>query len=67
MSEFCLETQSLFLRPLTREDLPALREILQDEVTMSAYEHAFSEQEVLDWFRRQQERYAQPGMGVMAV
>lgn len=67
MSDFCLKTKSLFLRPLTDKDLPDLREILQDEVTMTAYEHAFSEQEVLDWLARQQERYSQRGMGLMAV
>ncbi len=48
-------------------DLPALRRILQDKETMRAYEHAFSEEEVLVWLGRQTERYQTYGFGLWAV
>lgn len=62
-----LETGRLFLREMQEEDLPDLREILQDEVVMTAYEHAFSEQEVRDWLENQQRRYRKDGFGLWAV
>ena len=62
-----LQTQRLYLREMTAQDLPDLREILQDEQTMTAYEHAFSEQEVQDWLHRQQYRYRQDGFGLWAM
>ncbi len=62
-----LETKRTRLRRMTEEDLPALREILQDPVAMAAYEHAFSKQEVRQWLNNQQERYARYGMGLWAV
>lgn len=34
---------------------------------MTAYEHAFAEDEVWDWLRRQRERYRQDGYGLWAV
>ena len=52
-----LETERLRLRELEEGDLPALRRILQDPVTMRAYEGAFDEAGVLDWLRNQQRRY----------
>lgn len=52
---------------MTIDDLPALRRILQDEETMYAYEHAFSEEEVLAWLARQTERYQKHGFGLWAV
>ena len=62
-----LTTERLRLRELTPADLPALRAILQDEITMKAYEHAFSDAEVDEWLARQQARYAQYGFGLWAV
>lgn len=52
-----LETARLFLREMTEADLDDLKEILQDEKVMTAYEGAFSEKEVRDWLARQQKRY----------
>ena len=49
-----LETARLFLREMTEADLDDLKEILQDEKVMTAYEGAFSEKEVRDWLSRQQ-------------
>ena len=45
-----IETKRLILREMTENDLPALRKTLQDEEVMYAYEHAFSEEEVIKWF-----------------
>ena len=39
----------LCFRPLTMEDVGDLCDILQDPETMTAYEHAFSMQEVYTW------------------
>ena len=62
-----LETERLRLRELEEGDLPALRRILQDPVTMRAYEGAFDEAGVLDWLRNQQRRYREEGRGLWAV
>lgn len=61
-----LTTDRLTLRELTAEDLPALRAILQDPETMTAYEGAFSDAEVDAWLHRMLERYAE-GRGLLAV
>lgn len=67
MKTWILETPRLLMRQMTEEDLPDLREILQDEKTMYAYEHAFSEQEVLAWLENQKRRYREDGFGLLAL
>lgn len=62
-----LETKRLLLRKLTKEDYDDLCEILQDEQTMYAYEHAFSDQEAMGWLERQLTRYQTDGVGLWAV
>ena len=62
-----LETERLILRKMTQEDLTALKEILQDEETMYAYNGAFDEEETQAWLDRQLTRYAQDGFGLWAV
>ncbi len=62
-----LETRRLMLREMTRDDLPALKAILQDEDVMYAYEGAFSEEETRAWLDRQLARYAKYGFGLWAV
>ena len=62
-----LETQRLILREMTQADLPALRQILQDDETMVAYNGAFDEAETQAWLDRQLARYAQYGFGLWAV
>lgn len=62
-----LETSRLALREMTANDLPALREILQDEQTMTAYEGAFDETMTHDWLLRMTERYRTDGFGLWAV
>lgn len=61
------ETKRLYTRPLTETDLPSLSAILQDEKTMYAYEGAFSDEQVREWYDRQQERYRRNGIGLWAV
>lgn len=62
-----METERLILRELTQQDYPDLCEILQDEQTMYAYEHAFSDQEAQEWLDRQIDRYKKDGFGLWAV
>jgi len=64
---FCLETPRLLLRRLSAADFSALCKILQDPEVMYAYEHAFSDQEVLDWLNKQQRRYHEDSFGLWAV
>lgn len=62
-----LETPRLSLRQMTPDDLPALKRTLQDPIVMTAYEHAFSDQEAQDWLDRQLARYQKDGFGLWAV
>ncbi|MGW9626819.1 GNAT family N-acetyltransferase [Microbacterium sp. NPDC055521] len=62
-----LTTPRLDLRELTDDDLPALRDILQDPETMTAYEGAFDEDMVQAWLARQKDRYRDDGFGLWAV
>lgn len=62
-----LRTSRLTLDEMGDTDLPALRRILQDPTTMTAYEGAFDEDETLGWLRRMQQRYAEHGFGLWAV
>lgn len=61
------ESPDLCFRPLTMEDVGNLCDILQDPETMTAYEHAFSMQEVYTWLGRQQARYIRYGFGLWAL
>ena len=61
------ETERLYLRELNEYDFNALREILQDQETMYAYEGAFSNDETRDWLNRQIARYQKWGYGLWAV
>lgn len=62
-----LETKRLFLREMTWEDRPAICAILQDQETMYAYEHAFSDEEADGWMENQMGRYRKFGFGLWAV
>ena len=67
MEKFVIETERLFLRRMDQNDRDALCAILQDSETMTAYEGAFSDEEVQTWLDRQLARYAQYGFGLWAV
>ena len=62
-----LETKRLYLRKLQLSDIQALSYILQDKDVMYAYEHSFSNEEVMQWYEKQQERYKNDGVGLLAV
>lgn len=62
-----LETQRLSLREMTKDDFPALCKILQDAEVMYAYEHAFSDEEVVAWLDKNLTRYEKDGFGLWAV
>lgn len=62
-----IETARLVLRQITAEDRPALAAILQDPITMTAYEGPFSDDEVDAWLARMIERYSRDGVGMWAV
>ena len=62
-----LETPRLLLREMTTSDLPATCRVLQDEKTMYAYEHAFSDEEAQAWLNNQLRRYREDGFGLWAV
>lgn len=62
-----LDTPRLLLRELTEDDLPALRAILQDEQTMTAYEGAFDEAMTQHWMQRTMNRYRDDGFALWAV
>ena len=64
-----LETERLILREFeenNEKDYKGLSSILQDKETMYAYEHAFSDEEVHQWFNNQINRYKTYGFGLWA-
>lgn len=62
-----LTTERLLLRETCAEDRGALCEILQDEETMYAYEHAFDDREVDRWLQNNLDRYRRYGFGLWSV
>lgn len=60
------DTPRLAFRDMHRDDLPALRAILQDPVAMVAYEGPLDDADVEAWLARQQKRYAED-LGLRAV
>lgn len=67
MTKIILETPRLILREMTQEDLSALSAIMQDDMTMYAYEGAFSDIETQEWLNRNIKRYQTDGVGLWAV
>ncbi len=62
-----LTTQRTILREMSLDDFKEIALILQDEETMTAYEHAFSDEEVKEWIIRQMKRYETFGFGLWAM
>ena len=58
-----LQTGRLELREMSVADFPLLGRTLQDIEVMYAWEHAFSDDEVLDWIECNIERYRTDGYG----
>lgn len=61
------ETARLKLRKLVREDYEELCEILQDIEIMYAWEHEFSDEEVIEWIEKNIERYEKHGFSYLAA
>ncbi len=63
-----METERLYMRQMVYEDLPALKNIMQDEINMkAAYEGIFSDEEITAWIGRHIARYEKLGFGLWAV
>jgi len=62
-----IETQRLFLRELTFEDISNLSLVLSDKESMIHYPHSFSGEEVKRWIERNIERYKIDGFGLWGV
>lgn len=65
--ETIIETERLFLRKLTLSDEAATFEITGDEITMSAWERAWSREENLQNLQKQLDFYEQGTFGRFAV
>ena len=65
--DIILETDRLYLREMCKRDYCSLCKILQDADVMYAYEHAFSDYEVLQWLDNQINRYKKYGFGLWAA
>lgn len=65
--DILLETPRLILRKIRINDYQDLSKILQDIEVMYAWEHAFSNQEVIDWINENIMRYDRDGYSYWAV
>ncbi|MBC1456780.1 GNAT family N-acetyltransferase [Listeria newyorkensis] len=62
-----IETERLIFRELDQLDFADLCEILQDDSAMTAYEGAFTDEEVQRWLAKQLDNYERWGFGLWAV
>ncbi|HOP11518.1 MAG TPA: GNAT family N-acetyltransferase [Oscillospiraceae bacterium] len=62
-----IETNRLFLRELTMDDLENLHEILSDPDSMIHYPQPFSHEKSIHWIQWNLENYATYGFGLWAV
>ncbi len=62
-----IETRRLILREMTMADFPALHTIFSDSETMRFYPGTFDEERTRAWIRRNRQRYATDGFGLMSV
>lgn len=62
-----LETNRLYLRKIQADDYKSLCEILQNIEVMYAWEHAFSDEEVVGWINENLMRYERDGYSYWAV
>jgi RimJ/RimL family protein N-acetyltransferase len=67
IQKIVIETERLILREMTFEDLSALREIVQDEQTMFAWNGAWNEDETVEGLEKQISGYRENGFGRWAV
>lgn len=62
-----LETPRLYLRKIQTDDYKSIGSILQDVDVMYAWEHAFSDEEVIQWIDENIMRYDRDGYSYWAV
>jgi ribosomal-protein-alanine N-acetyltransferase len=67
MDGIVLETERLWLRELTLEDVNDLHQALGDRQSMRFYPHPFSRQEVVAWVEWAQRSYAESGRGLWGL
>jgi [ribosomal protein S5]-alanine N-acetyltransferase len=61
------ETQRLYLRKITQADYAVIAKILQDDEAMFAYNGAFSDEAVAQWFDNLMTQYQTRGFSLWAV
>ena len=62
-----IETEQLFLREMNEYDYDALYSVLADSDIMQHYPYIFDEKRVMNWIRKNMERYRIFGFGLWAV
>jgi len=62
-----IETPRLILRKISIDDYQGISKILQDIEVMYAWEHAFSDQEIINWINENIMRYDRDGYSYWAV
>ncbi|WP_423363250.1 GNAT family N-acetyltransferase [Mycoplasma sp. P36-A1] len=62
-----LETKRLYLRKMTLEDQDDLDLLLKDTGITYAYEHDFTDEDVVKWIEDNIQTYEESGYGLMAV
>lgn len=69
MERIIVTTERLVLREWTESmsDIEALKSFLQDKEVMYAYEHGFSDAEVLKWLKWNMQSYQKNGFGLWAI
>lgn len=65
--EWVMESDRLNFRKITKNDFINLKSILQDIEVMYAWEHAFTDEEVLEWIDKNLVRYENEGFSYFAV
>ncbi|MDL2217486.1 GNAT family N-acetyltransferase [Christensenellaceae bacterium OttesenSCG-928-M15] len=66
-SGFRLDTERLYLREMTREDIKEISHMLKDINVMYAWEHGFTDAEVAEWVEKNLSRYERDGISYWAV
>ncbi|GIN14506.1 N-acetyltransferase [Shouchella clausii] len=62
-----LETERLFLRQYSKEDIVPLHSMFSDAETMKYYPAPFSLEKTKNWIQKNRERYEEDGYGLWAV
>lgn len=65
--KWMMESDRLYFRKITKNDFNNLKPILQDIEVMYAWEHAFTDEEVLEWIDKNLVRYDNEGYSYFSV